>query len=55
MFTVLSGPVSRVRTKHSAFQNSQMFAMIQGDDLFPGEDRVHMLGADVVAEKAGLL
>ena len=29
--------------------------MIQGDEFFPGEDRVHMLGTEVVADKAGLL
>ena len=28
--------------------------MVQGDKLFPGEDRVHMLGTELVADSDGL-
>lgn len=55
MFTVLSEPVSRLKAKHCNFPNSYLSAMIQGDEFFPGEDRVHMLGTEVMADKAGLL
>ena len=55
MFTVLSEPVSHLKAKHCALPNSFLSAMIQGDELFPGEDRVRMLGTEVMADKADLL
>lgn len=55
MFTVLSESVSRFKANHFAFQNLYLSAMIQGDGCLPGEDRVHMVGTEVVAHKAGLL
>ena len=53
MFTVLLEPVSRLKAKHCAFPNSYLSATIQGDEFFPGEDRVRMLGTEIMTDKAG--